>query len=629
VSARPQVSSGEPALARRPAPIDGERPLVWLPVASAAAAVGGAIVAAPLPRVVAVVVVMMAIASRGRILLVVGVALLTSSLGSAALDGLDRALPARVDGEITLVTDPVADGVGVRVEARHEGVRYRATAYGPVAWALERALAGDRVTVRSTTHPRPAHSPWFVQRHLAGSLQIEQIVGRRDAAPLQRFTNAVRRTIERGASSIGRDRRGLYTGLVYGDDRGQPAILVDDFRASGLGHLLAVSGQNVAFMLAVAAPVLLRTTYRVRTPLVILLLVGFATATRFEPSVLRATTMAGVAAVAAHCGRKVVGGHVLALAVTLLCIVDPLLVRSLGFQLSVLASAGILLLAAPLAERVPGPRPLASAFATTVAAQLAVAPLQVGVFGGVAPVSLVANLLAVPVAGLLMTWGLTGGVLAGLVPPLAPLLHVPTRAGLWWIAEVAHAGGRAPLGELGPWHLAALLGLGATATAALRRGRPAIAIVAALASLGAIVTPGVAAWQAPPGAVEVAPGVVLWRGAAGSDGRGAVVVLDPAARPEDALGGLRRAGVRRIDLVLAGRGSRRLGEVVAALDDRWPLGAVWAPSDHQIRGARVAPLGRWRVPGLAVEVRAVEEVLDASVTIALPGPAGQPLASPP
>ena len=52
--------------------------------------------------------------------------------------------------------------------------------------------------------------------------------------------------------------RSLYTGLVIGDDREQPADLADAFRGAGLTHLLAVSGQNVAFALALAGPLLRR-----------------------------------------------------------------------------------------------------------------------------------------------------------------------------------------------------------------------------------------------------------------------------------------------------------------------------------------------------------------------------------
>ena len=82
----------------------------------------------------------------------------------------------------------------------------------------------------------------------------------------------------------------------------------------------------------------------------------FGVVTRFEPSVLRATVMAAIAVTAWMLGRPVSGLRTLALAVTALVLVDPMLVGVLGFQLSVAASAGILVLARPLADHLPGPR---------------------------------------------------------------------------------------------------------------------------------------------------------------------------------------------------------------------------------------------------------------------------------
>ena len=86
-------------------------------------------------------------------------------------------------------------------------------------------------------------------------------------------------------------RRALLAGLVLGDDRDQPAVLRDAFSAVGLTHLLAVSGQNVAFVLAAAGPLLRRLRLGPRLAAVLVLLAFFALVTRFEPSVLRAAVM--------------------------------------------------------------------------------------------------------------------------------------------------------------------------------------------------------------------------------------------------------------------------------------------------------------------------------------------------
>src|SRR5690606_11834078 len=168
-----------------------------------------------------------------------------------------------------------------------------------------------------------------------------------DGAPWAKLVDAIRSSVVDGAAVLPEGQRALFTGFVLGDDRGMPAAVADDFDAAGLAHLLVVSGQNVAFVVAVAAPVLGRLHHRARLGVTIALLVTFAAVTRFEPSVLRATAMAGVAAVATALGRPVGAVRVLALAVTGLVLVDPLLVTSLGFRLSAAAALGIVVLARP------------------------------------------------------------------------------------------------------------------------------------------------------------------------------------------------------------------------------------------------------------------------------------------
>ena len=198
-------------------------------------------------------------------------------------------------------------------------------------------------------------------------------------------------------------------------------------------------------------------------------LVGwFALLTRFEPSVLRASAMAALAATSVVLARPASTVRLLALAVAVMVLIDPLLVWSVGWWLSVGATAGIAVLAAPLAARLPGPRGLAEALAVTIAAQIGVAPVSVAVFGGLPVASVPANLLAVPVAGPLMVWGLPAGVLAGVVPALAPVLHLPTRLAVRWIALVARTGAAAPLGEFGFPHLTAIAAV-VGATIVIRR----------------------------------------------------------------------------------------------------------------------------------------------------------------
>jgi competence protein ComEC len=173
----------------------------------------------------------------------------------------------------------------------------------------------------------------------------------------------------------------------------------------------------------------------------------FATVTRFEPSVLRASAMAALAVLAQASGRPASGLRLLALATTALVILDPFLVWSIGFRLSVGASLGILVLAAPIGRRCPGPRWLAEPLSVTAAAQIGVAPVAIPVFGGLPVAALPANLLVAPVVGPLMMWGLVAGTIAGALGERAA--DVPTHLAISWVRLVARVTDALPAASIG------------------------------------------------------------------------------------------------------------------------------------------------------------------------------------
>jgi ComEC/Rec2-related protein len=372
---------------------------------------------------------------------------------------------------------------------------------------------------------------------------------------------------------------------VIGDDRAQPADATDDFRAAGLTHLLAVSGQNVAFALALASPALSRLRFGSRFAATLAVLGFFALVTRFEPSVLRATAVAAIAALAFSAGRTTTRLRVLALAVTALLLVDPLLVRSVGFGLSTAASASILVLAPRIAAALPRPRALANALAVTLAAQLGVAPLLLTTFGPVPLASIPANLLAVPAAGPLMMWGLSAGMVAGLTGGvIARVLHWPSAALLAWIDGVATRSALLPVGEL-DWSgfVAAAGGIVLLLVAVRLRAR--LLRVAALATLAlALGASVVGAPRSPHTHGVLGAGAELWSSAGAT-----IVAVDGRADAERLLEALRRSGVRRIDVVLVrGPGtSAQLHGTVAALARRYRGVTVLAPAGSGVEGSRV------------------------------------------
>lgn len=529
----------------------------------AAGAVLGAWWHRPVPVALVVALVLTAGWVRRPLVLVPVVAALASLLGQRAWDGLTPVPAGRYQGAVTLVADPQPTPYGVRADVRVGRRRVELRAAGGAAGAVDASLAGERLAVDGRLAPPRPGSPWLVPRHIVGRLTVRH-AERLDAGSVPwRAANRLRRLLERGAEPLDPTERSLYLGFVLGDDRDQPPEVVDDFRGAGLTHVLVVSGQNVAYVLALAAPVLRRLAWRGRWALTCALIGSFALVTRFEPSVLRATAMAALAVTASAAGRPVGSLRSLSLAVAALVLVDPLLVWSVGFQLSTAASLAILLVGGRVAAALPGPRPLADVLGVTIAAQIGVAPILVPRFGGLPVVALGANVLAVPVAGLVTSWGLPAGVLSGLLgPEAATLLQLPTRLLIRWVATVARVAASLPLGEVG---LAQLLVLGAVGTVAVVARAGPIRRLAALAAVLALLAPAVALRHPPVRAV--AGGAEVQRS------EGFTRVRVPAgAPPAGVLEGLRRAGVRRIDELVVTGGEP--GPLTAILRHRWEVGRV-------------------------------------------------------
>jgi len=267
--------------------------------------------------------------------------------------------------------------------------------------------------------------------------------------------------------------RALTAGFLLGDTRNLPPDVVTVYRDAGLSHLLAVSGENVAFVLALFGPLLRRLPLGARTLLAAIVILVFATMTRFEPSVLRASAMAALALLGALAGRPASRVRVLALAVIVLLTCDPFLLHSVAFLLSCGASAGIALFEPAIARRLPGPRLVREPLAVSLAAQIGVLPVLLVAFGEFPLVTPIANLLAAPAAELLGVYGMLASAVAGVVPTLGPLLQEPTALLVAWITLVARGGAAVPLRLGARGALAALAILAAAASLrCLRAGRP-------------------------------------------------------------------------------------------------------------------------------------------------------------
>ncbi|HEX2501583.1 MAG TPA: DNA internalization-related competence protein ComEC/Rec2 [Methylomirabilota bacterium] len=223
----------------------------------------------------------------------------------------------------------------------------------------------------------------------------------------------------------------LLEGLLIGERRQLPPTLLADFRRAGVYHVLAISGFNVA-LVAGSAFLLLRLA-RVPAPLAagvaLATLIAFAAVVGGQPSVLRATIMGVLFLAAGLLGRESRVWNSLAGALLVLLALDPGSLGEPGLQLSFAATAGLLHLGpwirARLAPWCPGP--IASALAVSAGAQLGVTPVTLVHFGQLSPLGVIANLVVVPLAGLLTT----GGVLALAVATMSERVAHPLFESLW------------------------------------------------------------------------------------------------------------------------------------------------------------------------------------------------------
>lgn len=348
------------------------------------------------------------------------------------------------DGWAEIAADPAPVGRGVRLTLEVEGERFDAWVYGRERADAAVRAAGERVRVIGERVALERPDRRAAVRHVVGRFRLEYLGDVSSGNGVSRLSNRVRRALRTSAlRSMVPDEAALFTGLVIGDDAAQPRWMVDEFRAAGLSHLTAVSGQNVAYVLLAATPLLRRLRPGWRWAATIALIAWFMALTRFEPSVVRAGVMAGLAATAFAIGGRASPLRLVAWAVTVVVLADPLIVWSVGFWLSVGATVGVSVLGPRLASAFPGPSWFRSGAGVVLGAQLGVALPSILVFRRLPLMSLLANPMAVPVAGVVMLVGLPSGlVAAGLPGAMCRVLMAPSVLCTRWVALVARVAAR-------------------------------------------------------------------------------------------------------------------------------------------------------------------------------------------
>ena len=317
---------------------------------------------------------------------------------------------------------------------------------------------GDTVRIDGQAQPRP-DSPYgaYLERiGVAGTLRSRTL----ELVPATEGPAAVLEGIRRAAGErlaavLPEPEAGLAAGILIGLRDRVDREVAAAFTTAGVSHVVAISGWNIAIVAAAVAAVaggLGRRRRSVATAVAIALYVAFAGA---SASVLRAGAMAGVVLLARESGRAGQAAAALGWAAFLLLLVDPAFAADAGFQLSTLATAGLIAWATPttasLQRRTGGrvPRWITETLGVSLAAQLATLPIVVVAFGRIALIAPALNLVVVPLVAPVMAAGilaLGGGILVGLGAPdvVGSVLAVPAWVGLRTMIALVFAAAGVP-----------------------------------------------------------------------------------------------------------------------------------------------------------------------------------------
>jgi competence protein ComEC len=458
---------------------------------------------------------------------------------------------------------------------------------------------------------------WLRRRgvHVVVHASRWRIVGHRGG--LAGFADGLRARLARSmAPGLGGERQAVIAGIVLGEDEGLSESLQERFRASGLYHLLAVSGQNVAL---IAGGALLFAhligVSRVLGELFALSAIGgYVLAVGWQPSVVRAGIAGGLASLAWLAARPQDRWYFLLLGAAVLLAWNPYSLLEAGFQLSFAAVAAIFVVVPRLQRSLDGypvPRTLAEVVAVSAACGVATAPILLTQFGEVPLYSIPANALAFPAVAPLLGIALVTAIVAPAVPPLAVALAWINGWLAAYLAGCARLVGGLPYAAVSP--RAALAVAGAVLGIALLIARlrpPRAPRVAALILLFVLLAGG---WRLRNDSSALPPphGLrITFLDVGQGDGvllqvPGGAVLVDEGPPEADVAGQLRRLGVDRLSLVVLTHPQRdHVGGAASVLDQLRPALALdpGIPSRSSEQQAALAAARRRHVR--VVEARA-------------------------
>jgi len=319
--------------------------------------------------------------------------------------------------------------------------------------------------------PKPASTPqgFDFQAYLQREGAFAGLSGRQalvKSKPVWGWWQVRQKIIQAQSRWLGMPEGPLVSAMVLGNRAVDlPLDLRDQFTQVGLAHALAASGFQTSLILAVILALTRQLDVRQQFGFGAATLITFACLSGFEPAIARAVFMGIAGLIALVTQRQTRPLAVLLGTAVLLLLYQPLWIWDLGFQLSFLATLGLIVTVPPLSQRLDWlPPAITSLLAVPIAAFIWTLPLQLYTFGAVAPYSILANVVTTPLISVL-TMGGFASALAGVIWPLigsalAWLLYWPTRLLIFLVELFSQLPGNAvALGTIDLWQLIVLYGL--------------------------------------------------------------------------------------------------------------------------------------------------------------------------
>ena len=414
------------------------------------------------------------------------------------------------------------------------------------------------------------------------------------------------------APGVSGERRAVIAAVVLGEDEGLSPELRDRFRSSGLYHLLAVSGQNVAYVVAgmLALAWLLGISRWIAELAALAAVGGYLMAVGWQPSVVRAGVAGGLASLAWLAGRARDRWYFLFVGAAVLLAWNPYSLLEPGFQLSFGAVASIFLLVPRIEDWLAGypiPRGLATVIAVSTACGGVTAPILMLHFQAAPLFTVASNAVAGFVVAPLLGLALVSTALDPVLPEAAAALAWVNAWLAAYLAGCARFFGALPHAQLTSWKsLAALAGLALLGLLLSKLPPPRGRRAAVLAAMLLVVLVG---WRLKPAHPPPPPtGLrIVMLDVGQGDGillqtRAGAVLVDEGPPEADVASQLERLGVRRLAMVVVTHPHRDHVGGAAAVVDSVPVGFVLDPLEptdspdeaaleHEARahGVRVVP----------------------------------------